>query len=490
MKYQNLATTMRLVKMALISNIYSDKTYTVPVIVSQQGEGKSESLEYNLTSSLGCSVIKLDGGQLKECDLVGMPLLTKKDDGTYEEKFAPHWSVKRIQDLERYYFNYMRTKGLLNGRITMEEKTQNIIIKDKDGNVTHNIPCKSEVERIIDGDENRYSLNHLPREIQRELLESGEIKMVVYFLDEMNSSGEEVLKEEANFLLNRRIQGYKLPFFVFTVSAINPSSSNSSFNRTHFDPSLQDRILKIHLKTSADEWLSDAVSRGLDNPYSAALYALSKDSDEVLRMQGEELEDQDKMEPSLRSHTMCSHLFNMREKFLKSPFMANEDLSEIDDDIKILIEGKIGEAATTALYSQMSSDKDNYVSFKECFLQKGTKISKEIVEKLQSQSSATKIYTVNSYVINMMRYLETIKSKVDFDKGNELEEIFFNKFSQFEDIITKNGTNKTILTLFYKKLKNEAISNKYKMVDTSLFIPFLKYLQDVLTISDISNGRR
>ena len=90
----------------------------------------------------------------------------------------------------------------------------------------------------------------------------------------------------------------------------------------------------------------------------------------------------------------------------------------------------------------------------------------------------------------MMRYLETIKSKADFDKGNELEEIFFNKFSQFEDIITKNGTNKTILTLFYKKLKNEAISNKYKMVDTSLFIPFLKYLQDVLTISDISNGRR
>ena len=97
-------------------------------------------------------------------------------------------------------------------------------------------------------------------------------------------------------------------------------------------------------------------------------------------MQGEELEDQDKMEPSLRSHTMCSHLFNMREKFLKSPFMANEDLSEIDDDIRILIEGKIGEAATTALYSQMASDKDNYVSFKECFLQKGTKISKEIVE--------------------------------------------------------------------------------------------------------------
>lgn len=488
MRYQNLETTMRLVKMALISNIYADKTYIVPVIVSQQGEGKSESLEYGLTSSLGCHVIKLDGGQLKECDLVGTPLISKAADGSMEEKFAPHWSVKRIQLLEKYYYEKLNNEGFLNGRV--RHINNETIISDSKGKVLYKIPDKTDSQKILYGEENNFSLNYLPKDIQRELLESGEIQIVVYFLDEMNSSGEEVLKEEANFLLNRRVQGYNLPFFVFTVSAINPSSANSSFNRTHFDPSLQDRILKIHLKTSADEWLGNSISRGYDNRYSAAVYALSKDSDEVLRMQGEELEDQDLMEPSLRSHTMCSHLFNMKDKFLNSPFMKNENMSEIDDDIRILIEGKIGAKAASAVYSQIQNDIDNYVSFKDCFLQKEPTISKEVIEKLNNQSSATKIYTINSYVINMMRYLETIKSKVDFDKTNELEDQFFMKFEQFEDIITKNGSDKTVLTLFYKKLKNEAISEKYKLVSTSLFIPYLKYLDEVLSISAFSNGRR
>lgn len=70
------------------------------------------------------------------------------------------------------------------------------------------------------------------------------------------------MAEMMNLILNREINGYKLPENVFIVAAMNPSSTtkgfegDSSYGVTEMDAASKNRLVWLYLDMDPKSWLN------------------------------------------------------------------------------------------------------------------------------------------------------------------------------------------------------------------------------------------
>jgi hypothetical protein len=81
------------------------------------------------------------------------------------------------------------------------------------------------------------------------------------FLDELNSASPEVQKAFYSLILDRRIGAYELPAGSIVIGAGNRSSDNALARP--MASALLNRLIHVHLRASADDWLLWAVGAGL-----------------------------------------------------------------------------------------------------------------------------------------------------------------------------------------------------------------------------------
>lgn len=79
-------------------------------------------------------------------------------------------------------------------------------------------------------------------------------KEVVLFLDELNRGTRDVLQCTLELILNKQINGHKLPEGTFIVSAINPSDDD--YHVQELDPAMINRFFYHELSVDAEKWLS------------------------------------------------------------------------------------------------------------------------------------------------------------------------------------------------------------------------------------------
>ncbi|WP_040210273.1 AAA family ATPase [Clostridium polynesiense] len=99
-----------------------------------------------------------------------------------------------------------------------------------------------------------------------EVLNSGKADKVLLFIDEINRCEHSVQQELMNLILNREINGYKLPHEVRVVAAMNPSNRYHNFQNTQYqvvdmDPAQEDRFVWIYLDSEVKEWIKWAMSK-------------------------------------------------------------------------------------------------------------------------------------------------------------------------------------------------------------------------------------
>ncbi|MCI7788049.1 MAG: hypothetical protein MR518_00895, partial [Mollicutes bacterium] len=161
---------------------------------------------------------------------------------------------------------------------------------------------------------------------------------VIFFLDEINRTERGVYKELRNLLLNRSINGYVFPWWVFFVGARNPSTSSSYYQTIDRDPAQLDRFIKIDVKTNSSSFLN----YGQEHNLSPVLLEYIKDNKKNLTSSDDKGEEEVLPSPSPRGY---DRLDTIRKSFSKlTPFFSDKenDIRKINKDFEVICKAKLG----------------------------------------------------------------------------------------------------------------------------------------------------
>lgn len=359
----------RLIKRALLSNIVCTKPdlAVTPLVSGKHGIGKSAMIK-SIAADLGGVCITVEGGILKEGEITGIPYQYKDDDGRIRFRFLPHYAIERIQNEERRLFEAA-------GGVVAESTA-------------------------LSGDENRYAMNNLTPQERIDAIKTGRVHPVIIFIDEINRTENTVYKELMNILLTRSVNGYKFPWWVFFVGAMNPSTQNSVYATNEMDPAQLDRFIKIKVGDNSSEWLKYGRKAGI----SPDILAFIKDNPKCLSSNDKALDDEEKPTPSPRGWDMVDTLLSS-EPLLRDFFDEKEKQPEVvQKDMKNLVAAKLGTSVATMFFASMVS-KDRAI-MPETIFEDDEKLSKSR-KILKNMSAAKKVQTCEL----MLNYL---KENIEF----------------------------------------------------------------------------
>lgn len=423
----------RLIKRVLLANIASGKKdlAITPLISGKHGIGKSQMIK-SVADDLGGVCITIEGGTLKEGEITGLPYQFKDESGNIRFRFLPYYAVERIQNEQKRLF-------VLSGRT-------------QDNNA-------------LDGDENRYAIEDLSPVQKLEMLKDGTVKPVIIFIDEINRTENSVYKELMNILLTRSVNGYRFPWWVLFVGAMNPSTQNSLYATNEMDPAQLDRFLKIKVSDNTKEWLNYGKQAGI----SPDILRFIKDNPKCLSNNDKELQDDEKPSPSPRGWDMVDTLLKS-EPLVRGFFSDKEnDPKIVEKDMKNLVSAKLGSSVATMFFASMVSQA-RAIMPEEIFAddEQLTALS----DKISNLSAAKKIQTCDLMLDYLKENIEFMMlGKTQFEKNKK-------QLSQLVRLLDSSSR-----LLFAQKLSG-AVSNDGNSLIELLFDVFEKDLIDMLDLSD------
>ena len=108
-----------------------------------------------------------------------------------------------------------------------------------------------------------YAVHNKLREIDEEISKG---KTVLLFIDEINRCEHTVQQELMNLILNREINGYKLPQNVKILAAMNPSSkygSDFDYQVVDMDAAQENRFVWLNMEPDFNQWIKWAISANI-----------------------------------------------------------------------------------------------------------------------------------------------------------------------------------------------------------------------------------
>lgn len=373
----------RLIKRAILANVATDKKdlFITPLISGKHGIGKSAIVK-SVAEDLGGTCITIEGGTLKEGEITGLPYQYEDAQGAIKFRFLPHYAVDRIQAKERQIFEEMGAE----------------------------LGAAASAADVLDGDENRYALNGIPAQKRIELLQSGRIKPVIVFIDEVNRTENTVYKELMNILLTKTVNGYRFPWWVFFVGAMNPSTQNSAYATNEMDPAQLDRFLKLKVDSKPGEWIRYGRATGI----SPDILRFIKEHPKCLSADSKELEDEEKPTPSPRGWDMVDTIL-VSEPMLRGFFSEKENEPDaVARDMKALASAKLGTTVATMYFASLVQP-DHALSAEEV-LADDAKLS-GVGTRIKGLSVAKRVQTCDALIQYLKENIEFLMlSPKDFDK--------------------------------------------------------------------------
>lgn len=462
----SLENTARLTKRAVLTNLFMPKGLAVtPLLAGSHGIGKS-MIVHTIAKSLGGESLVIEGGSLKEGELTGLPFQATGADGRKEVDFVPHYQIAKIQRLQKSVYE-SAVNGLLGGDVRIDPETKSEYYKAADGE-TKEI-AKSKADVILSGDVNEYAFGEeLPGDVKLRLLTSGEVTPVIILIDEMNRTDNQTMKEMMNIVLTRNINGYNLPWWVFFVSAINPCGQNSIYSTNDMDAAQLDRFLKINVSADLDEWINYAIDKadegkGLDQDYITAL----ANSSEIFNSGAFKSDGDEEPDATPRSHEICAYIWRYAGIINQTRFFTQEERGMLNDDLRLLINAKLGSRAGRTLLSAIKN-KDNYIDCSKLIDMKSADIAPEFKKKISEMRPIAQRFLLK----NILKYIaregaenyflaNDDKAKPDAIKAAKVRDA--NMIAQLKAVQALIG-EVTLLTF-----AKEAITTKYDLPQSSKY---------------------
>lgn len=430
-----------LVKRVYMANLSAKDGLALTIMLNgPHGIGKTQIIK-EAARQLGGSCYTMDGSVLKEGDAVGIPFPFKTEDGTQEVRFIKHHAVNKILRMEQYYYETASTVGLMDGKYKIE--------KDKEGNeylIVDGVKrlVRSKIDIIESGEDNQYKILGLTPKEKQELVESGAIKPILLFIDEINRAEMQTAKELMNIILNRDVNGYKLPWFVSIVAAVNPSSQNSSYATTEFDPAQYSRFINVKVSAKLEDWIEYALEAGINPDVAEAITV----SENIFTQKDSSTEDTTEMTPDPRAWEMVSHIINACEETNSSKFFSAEERKEVKEDIRKLVRGKVGETAARTFFANMEN-RENNIKPQDILTMKTRTLDKNIVEKFNRQKKLTQTIISSNLVNYLANNIDEI-SKWQTSSEAGKKEKYMNFMEQLKEFVNMLDSANQIL--FAKKV--------------------------------------
>jgi MoxR-like ATPase/soluble cytochrome b562 len=437
----SIKDSSRLLKRVFAANLLTKKGLALTMLLSgPHGIGKTQ-IVHAAAKSIGGKALVVEGGSLKEGEITGLPFASPTLDGGSEVRFVPYFIISNIQKVEKEYHRIAREEGFLGGAIKLEGDA--IIVKE-DGKIKKfSVPTK--IERLINGELNDWKFGEeLEPETKLKLIESGEIKPIFLFIDELNRTETQTMKELMNIVLNRNINGYDLPWWVTVVGAVNPSSQNSTYATNEMDDAQKDRFLKIVVNAKIDEWVDYALNAKLNNDIVAAVAT----ADDIFMRNEKGYQDTDEMSPSPRSWEMVSYIYESIEKFNNSKLFTSEEKKKDEEDLRALINGKVGATAGRTLLAAIAN-KENNIKPSEIINGKSDKIEESIVAKFNRQKPLRRKITADNVVRHIANTIVDFEEKRKSTKIEEKKQ-YVNYKEQVKEFV--NMLDDSTKVAFAKKL--------------------------------------
>ena len=246
-----------------------------------------------------------------------------------------------------------------------------------------------------------YAVHNKLREIDEEI-NAG--RSVLLFIDEINRCEHTVQQELMNLILNREINGYKLPENVKILAAMNPSSkygSDFDYQVVDMDAAQENRFVWLNMEPDYNQWIKWAIGAGIEPKVVEFISTfpeyLHKINDEDVRA-------------TPRSY----------ERVSKTYKMYKEQQDTIPRSVFVnVIKGNVGKVIAEEFVSFVESNYNPLISFDDVF--SGENLGEDVVEAMKGESH-TRLY------ISAMNILKTLENKI-----NEDENVTFlvNRFVEF-----------------------------------------------------------
>lgn len=397
----------RIAKRIMLTNLLTNdyNLALTPLLSGKHGIGKSQVAK-RIAEDINGICITIEGGTLKEGEITGIPYQYRNQNGEVEFKFLPYYVVERIQNAEKY----------LNRELVKDETLQT----------------------LLEGSDNKYSCNDLTLEEKITLINERKVKPVVLFFDEINRTENAVFRELMNIILTRTVNGYKFPWWVFIIAAMNPSTQNSIYATNEMDPAQLDRFIKIKVREDADEWINFA----LNSEFDTTIVEFIANNQKCLSKSGNELEDEDTPTPSPRGWNMVDLVIKGKDKL--DEFFNKEEISKKDKDIRTIITSKVGAEASSMYYSSLK-DKSKVITAKEIFNFEIDGIKEELQKVIKEQSTARNSITSKDIISYLVNNLDNyLKDKETLGKINKKLYTYLNLLDNSSKLLfSQNLTNAT-----------------------------------------------
>lgn len=469
-----------LTRLALI-NLYhgNDGLALTPLFCGSHGLGKTKFHKAAAMRLGSKDVYTIDCSQVGEGDISGLPFAFKNEDGSSEVRFIKYYIFNKLWRIEKELYQKAITTGFLNGAVRLEfdEEGNQYLIENGNRKLV-----RTKLDIIEDGEDNIYKFgDELSGETKLKLVESGEISIKIILCDELNRADNVVFKNMMNVILEREVNGYKLPFWAMISAAINPASQNSTYNTAEMDPAQNSRFVRIKVGANLEEWIDYALEKHLNTDVVEALAI----TESIFNQSDKSTEDQTEQTPDPRAWEMVSKMYSSINELNTPKFFNDEERKTVNDDLRVLIRGKVGETAARTLLENINR-KENNIKPAEILTTKTKNLDPAIVTKFNNQKRLTqKIISDNlvNYVVSTINEIEKGKKSSDA----KLKEKYMNYMSQLKEFTNLLDTATQIL--FVKRfLKLPNGTQIFSKVSTAFSTQILANIQEAKTaIKDLSN---
>ncbi|EGO63859.1 ATP-binding protein [Acetonema longum] len=283
-----------------------------------------------------------------------------------------------------------------------------------------------------------YAVHHKLREID-EATAAG--KTVLLLIDEINRCEHAVQQELMNLILNREINGYKLPETVKIIAAMNPSGKYGEefdYQVVDMDAAQENRFVWLPMEPDPMQWVDWAMNAGLEPKVIEFISTFP----EYLHKTNE-----NDIKATPRSYERISHLYKVYQQKKDSvprPVFFN------------VVRGNVGKLIAEELVHFLESDYRPLISYEDVFA--GSSLAKSVSEKIKTESH-TRLYLAAK---NMLSRLETNIKAGDYDHSTSERLIEFLKLYPVDLMVGIMKDIKNSYSGVYEyALENEAFVEAY-----------------------------
>ena len=245
-----------------------------------------------------------------------------------------------------------------------------------------------------------YAVHNKLREIDEEV-EKG--NTVLLFIDEINRCEHTVQQELMNLILNREINGYKLPKQVKIIAAMNPSSkygSDFDYQVVDMDAAQENRFVWLNMEPDHNVWIRWAINAGIEPKVIEFISTFPEYLNKV---------NEDDVRATPRSY----------ERVSKSYAVYKEQIDSIPRAVFLnVIKGNVGKVIAEEFISFVESDREPLISFDDVF--SGETLDEKVIDKVKNESH-TRLYII------AMNILKTLEIRMEENKSD----YYMNRFMEF-----------------------------------------------------------